>query len=418
MTLAAQIAWRYLFAGRKRFAAFITWISVAGLALGVIVLTVVVSVMNGFDQELRSRLLGTIPHILIDTPVANSSDAKVASLRDDPRVRQSLRFFSGAGMVTQNGVVNPISLYAVDDHGVNVLTQPGQMFQGSGIAMLTTSTLAPPSDGAKASARTNRIVLGAPLARYLRLFPGDSVALVLSIPTATGIKPRLFRFELAGTFEIGAELDSSLAVVHLSAFSDAQWREFGQLGWRLDMHQPMGAAAFARDARTQHPELGVTSWAETYGEFFRAVALEKALMFLVLLMVVAVASFNIVSGQLMVVAEKGSDIAILRTMGAKASLIRRVFVLQGVFIASIGILGGLVIGVVAAANIAKLVQWLASVSSYRLLEGTYFAALPSVVSPWDLLLIAVMAWSLCVLAAWLPARRAANLNPIQALHLG
>ena len=160
----------------------------------------------------------------------------------------------------------------------------------------------------------------------------------------------------------------------------------------------------------------VETWSETYGEFFRAVALEKSLMFLVLLMVVAVASFNIVSGQLMVVSQKQSDIAILRTMGARAGLVRRVFVLQGVFIASIGILGGLLLGVLAALNVAALVRWLASVTSYQLLEGTYFAELPSDVQWSDLLVIAGMSWTLCVLAAWLPARRAANLNPVEALH--
>lgn len=419
MKLSTQIAWRYLFAGRKRFAAFITWISVAGLALGVIVLTVVVSVMNGFDRELRTRLLGTIPHLLVEAP-ATAND-QILSLGDRSDVSRAFRFFSGSGMVTQNGAVNPVSIYALDQEGIQALTAPGALFRSSGLGRLLLSSAAAKATQTNAANepgyQPNGLVMGAPLARHLGLYPGDTLVLVLSEPTASGINPKLFRFQLLGTFEIGAELDSSLVFTNLARFEDEQWSKFGKLGWRVDLHNPMQAGATAIELEASHQDWSLQSWDKTYGEFFRAVALEKSMMFLVLLMVVAVASFNIVSGQLMVVTEKRGDIAILRTMGADAGVIRRVFILQGVFIASIGIVGGLLLGVLAALNVADLVRWLGSISSYRLLEGSYFSALPSVVKPTDLLVIAGMAWSLCVLAAWLPARRAANLNPVQALHM-
>lgn len=411
MSLSTHIAWRYLFAGRKRFAAFITWISVAGLALGVIVLTVVVSVMNGFDRELRTRLLGTIPHLLVEAPVQDNKSMLALQDRDD--VARAFKFFSGSGMVTQNGAVNPVSIYGLDEAGIAALTAPGTLFRGSGLAHLAQSS----TDRGRLQQQANALVMGAPLARHLGLYPGDTVVLVLSEPTATGVNPKLFRFQMIGTFEIGAELDSSLVFTNLARFDDTQWSQFGKLGWRVDLVNPMQAGALADELSSSHSDWQLQSWNQTYGEFFRAVALEKSMMFLVLLMVVAVASFNIVSGQLMVVTEKRGDIAILRTMGADAGLIRRVFILQGVFIASIGIIGGLLLGVLAALNVAEIVRWLGSISSYRLLEGSYFSALPSVVKPADLLVIAGMAWSLCVLAAWLPARRAANLNPVQALHL-
>lgn len=417
MSLSTQIAWRYLFAGRKRFAAFITWISVAGLALGVIVLTVVVSVMNGFDRELRTRLLGTIPHLLVEAPAKDS--AAVLALGDRPDVARAFKFFSGSGMVTQNGAVNPVSIYALDEAGIKSLTAPGALFRGSGLGRLAMGGSAPKANRSQkqVDANANALVMGAPLARHLGLYPGDTLVLVLSEPTATGINPKLFRFQLQGTFEIGAELDSSLVFTNLARFDDSQWSQFGKLGWRVDLVNPMQARSLADQLNLSQSKWQLQSWDQTYGEFFRAVALEKSMMFLVLLMVVAVASFNIVSGQLMVVTEKRGDIAILRTMGADAGLIRRVFILQGVFIASIGIIGGLLLGVLAALNVAEIVRWLGSISSYRLLEGSYFSALPSVVKLMDLLVIAGMAWSLCVLAAWLPARRAANLNPVQALHL-
>ncbi len=411
MSLSTHIAWRYLFAGRKRFAAFITWISVAGLALGVIVLTVVVSVMNGFDRELRTRLLGTIPHLLIEAPAQDNHSVLALQERED--VARAFKFFSGSGMVTQNGAVNPVNIYALDEAGIAALTAPNTLFRGSGLARLAPGV----AEQGQTQQPANALVMGAPLARHLGLYPGDTVVLVLSEPTATGVNPKLFRFQMVGTFEIGAELDSSLVFTNLARFADVQWAQFGKLGWRVDLVNPMQAGALADQLGSSQSDWQLQSWNQTYGEFFRAVALEKSMMFLVLLMVVAVASFNIVSGQLMVVTEKRGDIAILRTMGADAGLIRRVFILQGVFIASIGIIGGLLLGVLAALNVAEIVRWLGSISSYRLLEGSYFSALPSVVKPMDLLVIAGMAWSLCVLAAWLPARRAANLNPVQALHL-
>ena len=400
MSIASHIAWRYLFAGRRRFAAFITWISVAGLALGVVVLTVVVSVMNGFDHELRSRLLGAIPHLLIRNVEPETGAQRLLQLT---QAQSAVRFFEGAGMVTQNGVVNPISFYGLDAAGIDQLTAHG-LFAGSEL-----ERLAEPGDA-------QGIVLGAALARHLGLFPGDPVTVILSTPTATGVKPQLHRFRVVGTFEIGAELDATLGFIHLARFSAQEWTAYGKYGWRVDLDNPMLAQRAAQTLMSAYPQARVETWSETYGEFFRAVALEKSLMFLVLLMVVAVASFNIVSGQLMVVSQKQADIAILRTMGAEAGLVRRVFVLQGVFIATIGILGGLVLGVLAAQNVAALVQWLATVTSYQLLEGTYFAELPSEVQLSDLLVIAVMSWTLCVLAAWLPAQRAANLNPVEALH--
>ena len=238
MSLAADIAWRYLFAGRRRFAAFITWISVAGLALGVIVLTVVVSVMNGFDGELRNRLLGAIPHMMVR---AETDDVDTQRLLQLTGAKSALRFFEGAGMVTQNGVVNPISFYGLDAQGIAHLTaQP--LFADSDLPRLAAAT---DSEG---------IVLGAPLARHLGLFPGDVVAVVLSSPTQTGVKPELHRFRLLGTFEIGAELDATLGFVRprpLQRATVAPLREAGlaRRPRQSDARGPCGAGAQRGPAR-------------------------------------------------------------------------------------------------------------------------------------------------------------------------
>ncbi|MGI9324455.1 MAG: FtsX-like permease family protein [Pseudomonadales bacterium] len=410
MSTSLWIAWRYLFAGRKRFAALITWTSVVGLALGVMVLTVVVSVMNGFDRELRTRLLGAIPHLVVHS-ADTSENIQLEDLAEQlaselPGAKHSITFFQAEGMVTQNGQVSPLSIYGLDSRGLQALTQPGEVFADTGLTALLDSSAA----GARA------IVLGAPLARHLGLIRGDPVALILSEPGTSGPKPKLLRFNLAGTFTIGAELDSSLGVISRHSLTAQERLQLGREGVRIDLNKPILADPTARTLKQQNDDLRISTWTSSYGEFFRAVALEKTLMFLVLSLVVAVATFNIVSGQLMVVSEKQEDIAILRTMGAKASLIRRAFTVQGVLIASLGIISGLALGVLAAANIADWIAWLGEVTSYRLLQGTYFAQLPTEIRGSDLAIIGAIAWSLSLLAAFVPAARAAELNPIAALH--
>lgn len=413
MNLAPWLAWRYLFAGRKRFAALITWTSVIGLALGVMVLTVVVSVMNGFERELRSRLLGAVPHLQLSAAAGAALPEGLPAPAEGkppwPQVVRQLRMFDSQGMITQNGQVSPIALQGFDNEGLAALTAPDSVFAGSGLTALA-------RNGEAVAGSERGIVLGAPLARHLGLLRGDTVVLILSEPVKGGLKPRLLRFALVGTFTLNAELDTSLAVIHSSALPTSLRARVGRESLRLDLAQPTAADRVASRLAASQPELRVTAWTRTYGEFFRAVALEKTLMFLVLLLVVAVATFNIVSGQLMVVAEKQGDIAILRTMGARAAVIRRAFTLQGLIIASLGIFAGLGLGVLAAANISVFIGWLGEMTSYRLLQGTYFAQLPTEVRSSDLLIIGSLAFLLSLLAAFIPAARAADLNPVEALH--
>jgi lipoprotein-releasing system permease protein len=404
-SVALSLALRYLRKRRRKFAAFITWVSVIGLSLGVLVLTVVLSVMNGFDAELKTRILGTVPHILL--PERTAAEVAVAALQDHPEIRSVDDFFTGAGMVTRGGGVHPVSVYGIvagEDGGLSQLSQ--HMVDGS------LADLDNPG---------RNLIMGAPLANLLGLLAGDQLALVLSEPTPAGLNPQLLRFHLAGTFELGAELDYSLVLLAIDdlpgALEDpASVERFGSRGVRLQLSNPLLAAGVAAELSQQHPDWRIESWASSYGELFQAVRLEKALMFLILLLVVAVAAFNIVSGQMMIVTDKKSDIAILRTMGATASTIHRTFLLQGLIVSTFGILFGLLGGVLAANWISDLVAILKDWFGFGLLDGTFFVEVPSRVESMDLFLIGALSWSLCLFSAWLPARRAARLNPIEGLH--
>jgi len=400
LATAGWIALRYLRARRREFATFITRVSVIGLSLGVLVLTVVVSVMNGFDAELKRRILGTVPHVLLEEH--DIAEPAVAELRNSAGVRALYNFFVGAGMVTVKGSVTPVAVYGIDGSALGGMpTISDNLTYGSLADLLETP---------------RGLLLGRPLATHLGLLPGDSVVLVVSEPDAAGVRPRILRFELVGVFEIGAELDYTLVIVPMAALVEEGLVDTGVRGVRITLADPLAAAGYAAGLRHAHPDWEVVSWADSYGELFQAVRLEKVLMFLILLMVVAVAAFNIVSGQTMAVADKRSDIAILSTMGATRRLILRVFLLQGLVISSLGITVGLLAGVLVASYIGEILAGAEEIFGFRLLEGTYFVKVPSVILGSDLLVIGLLSWSLCLISAYLPARRAANLNPVDGLH--
>lgn len=396
------MGWRYLLSQRGEYAAFISWVSVIGLALGVAVLIVVISVMNGFDQELRSRILGTVPHVVILAPDQN---AALPELDADVGVRAVFPFFEADGMVARNGGVNAVAVYGLDARGIAALdVLRDNMRQGSLQALVDTP---------------GSLIMGAPLARYLGLFQGDSVNLVLTAPAGNTIKPRIERFQLAGTFEIGAELDYGLALI---GYADARQRGLaatGRFGTRLMLVDPLVIDPTVAALRAQLPaEWQIVDWRADFGELFRAVRLEKAMMFLLLLLIVAVAAFNIVSAQTMLVHERRADIAILRTMGASGGLILRMVLVQGLSVATLGIGLGVALGVALAYRVTETVAALEQLFGARLLDAFYLDELPALIRVSDIVTISAMSLALCFVSALLPARRAAALHPADALHGG
>ncbi len=398
--LAWSLARRLLTHSENRFARFVTWVSFIGLALGVMVLTVVITVMNGFDGELKSRLLRAVPHITIADATAQDPAFTVA--REQSGVNSVHSYFRGLGAISIASQVQPISLYAVSDEGIDALDYIAQHMVDGSIGNLAGNAVG--------------ILLGAPLARYLSLEIGDNLVVLAVENRNESVAPKLLRFTLAGTFELGAEPDYSLAVANLARLPREEWLQLGDHGLQVQLHDALMAPRVAVELAAQLPQWDIDSWNSTYGELFAAVRMEKSMMFILLLLVVAIASFNIIAGQTMMVNDKRASIAILRTMGGKASLIRRVFLLQGIGIGVTGTLLGLGLGILCAFNINEILLLVQSFTGMHLLDGSFFVEVPVLVQASDLLVIAALSCGLCLLSAWSPARRAAQLDPVQGLH--
>lgn len=397
MNVAWDIAVRYLRTGRQGYVSFITWVSFLGLLLGVLVLTVVVSVMNGFDHELKTRLLQAIPHVVIEDMESLSPETF-----DDPDVIARYPYFETVGMVGRGSAVQPVSVLGLDAAGLDAMREVG--------AAMTSGEL----DNLLATPGT--LILGAPLARHMGVGMGDRVAVTLPAASAGKVRPQVLAFRVGGTFSLGSELDYGLVLVAMRDVPESIRANSGEHGVQLRLQNPLDAERVRSMLRIALPEARITTWMERYGELFRAVQLEKAMMFVLLLLVVAVAAFNIISGQVMLIREKASAIAILRTMGARASDVAMIFLLQGIMIAAAGIFSGLALGVLATVNINQLVGALESLFGVRFLEGTYFVEIPFLIQGLDLGLIGGLAAVICLLAAYVPAQRAKRIHPVQGLH--
>jgi len=389
-TPSLWIALRYLVTHRRRYASFISWVSIVGLALGVAVLIVVISVMNGFDAELKRRILGAVPHLQLDAAALDDIDV----VQKLPGVSSAFAFFEADGMVARGGAVNPVAIHGLDEVGLGA------------VPMLGTIDLDP--GGA---------ALGAPLARYLGLRAGDDFILVTSTPAGDTIRPRIERVRLDATFEVGAELDFGLVLMRLDDIHARNLLATGKEGLRIVLDDPMAVGEIRRQLEAEHPGLTISmDWRDQFGELFRAVRIEKGMMFLLLLLIVAVAAFNIISAQTMLVNDKRADIAILTTMGASSGVVMRVVLIQGLVVAVLGIGLGLAFGLALSMNVTETMGVVESLIGARLIDGTFFDEIPVRILVSDLAVIVVMSLGLCAISCLHPARRAAALNPAEVLH--
>jgi lipoprotein-releasing system permease protein len=380
-----------------------------GLALGVLAMIVVLSVMNGFQKEMSSRILGLVPHAAIfGAQPLDDWQAVAAAAKRNPQVLAAVPFAELEGMLSYRGAMQPIQLQGIDpelESQVSIIAE--HMTQGR-LGDLQAGEFG--------------VVIGEITARRFQLKLGDRLALI--VPEASsvpgGITPRMQAVNVVGVFKVGAELDGSLALLHVADAAQVQRLQSGQVpGIRLKLHDlyqaPQVSAAIVSALGEGYR---ASDWTQTQGSLFSAMKMEKTMIGLLLLLIVAVAAFNIIATLIMVVADKGGDIAILRTLGATPRQIMTIFMVQGTVIGLVGTLIGAALGIVAALNVSQLVGWIERLSGQQVLSSdVYFISnLPSELLLADVLLICGAAFALSFLATLYPSWRAAGIQPAEALR--
>lgn len=403
--LSVFIGSRYVRARRRnQFISFISLTSMLGLSLGVLALIVVLSVMNGFREEMGTRILGLVPHAVVHGDAPMDDWQAVAHIaKQAPDVLAAAPITRVDGMLSYRGGMQPLQIHGVDpamEGEVSSVTQ--HMYSGE------VADLQPGEFG---------IILGNITARRFGLGVGDKVTLIIPEPSESvaGVTPRLQRMTVVGTFGVGAEIDGSMAMIHRSdAAALKRWPEGSVEGVRLRL----GSVYQAESVTPQLQQLlgnewQVENWTHTQGSLFSAMQMEKTMVGLLLMLIIAVAAFNIVATLIMVVTDKRTDIAILRTLGMTPKEIMAIFMVQGSLIGVVGTSIGVFFGVLLALNITDLMAWVERMGGSSL----YFAnGLPSKLEVSDVLMVAAVALVLSFLATLYPAWRAAQTEPAEALR--
>jgi len=395
---------------RNHFISFISLISMLGMALGVMALIVVLSVMNGFQKEIRARMLGASPHleIVADGGRINDWQPILERVSQQTQVAAAAPYVAGQGMLSFGQSVQGVMVRGIDPAREVAITDLANKIKYGDLNALRSTEFG--------------IVLGSDLARALGVRLDQKVMLIAPQGSITpaGMVPRLKQFRVVGIFEIGmAPYDNSLALIHIN---DAQ--KLFQLGDSVTgisskLNNIDLAPQVAQTLQQQLPrDLYANDWTHQNSNYFRAVQMEKKMMFIILSLIVAVAAFNIVSTLVMAVTDKQADIAILRTLGASPRSIMKIFMVQGVLIGLIGTLAGVLSGVLLAANINSVIVSIESIFSVQFLakDVYYISDFPHEIRVGEVVLVAGISFLISLLATLYPSYRASKTQPAEALR--
>jgi len=399
---------------RNRFISINSLVSMIGIAVGVWALIVVLSVMNGFQREVRERILGVASHVQI-TGAGNRLGEwqKIAQLSSkEPHVLAAAPFVQAQAMLAAGQAVRGALIRGILPDQEETVAD-----FGSHMRLGKLDALKPGEYG---------VVLGADLARALGVLPRDKIVLVApqGLVTPAGVVPRLKQFTVVGIFEAGiADADAALALVHMKDAQTLYQLGDDVTGVRLKLDDLFIAREVAQDisqklANTTSQDIYASDWTRTHANFFRAVAIEKRMMFLILALIVLVAAINIISTLVVAVKDKQADIAILRTLGARPGSVMQIFVVQGMIIGVIGTLIGVAFGIVTALNIDVIVPAIENVLGFKFLSKDVYLIpeLPSDLQSADVISITLMALALSFVATLYPSWSAARTNPAEALR--
>ncbi len=395
---------------RNHFISFISLTSMLGIALGVTALITVLSVMNGFEKELKTRILGMASHISINALAGIDLDWQTMERRlaKHPKVVGTAPFVQAEAMLTRGRNVRGALIRGIDPAAEPRVSEIRDYMKLGDLNELRDGSF--------------RILLGLGLARVLGVSVGDKVTLISpqAKVTPAGILPRLRRFTVAGIFEVGhGQYDSGLGIIHIADAKRMFRLDDQSTNIRVKLSDLYLAPAIGKEfARALGPGYWVRDWTQVHTNFFRALKTEKTVMFVILTLIVAVAAFNIVSTLIMVVTDKQADIAILRTLGASPRSIMQIFIVQGTVVGLLGTALGMAGGIALALNVENIVPAIETLFDTEFLPETvyYISEVPSDLRRDDVLYITIVAFAMSILATIYPAWRASRTQPAQALR--
>jgi len=408
--LAGFIGWRYTRARRRdHFISFIALISLLGMILGVAALIVVMSVMNGFEAELRNRILAVVPHGFIEARDGRLRDWQ--SVADDvaktPGFIAAAPYIGGSVMLANRGPVRGAQLWAIVPSYEQRVSAVQQYVVDGRFENLTSVPFG--------------IALGDIAARNLGVMVGDTVDVILPKVTVTpmGIFPREKRFKVVAIFRSGSQLDGTTAFINLQDGQRLYQMGDAVGGLRVAVRDLFDAAPLLQRWNNAHQrQYVVRDWSQTQGSLFKSVKMEKTMVSLLLFVIVAIAAFNIISILTMMVNDKRADIAVLRTMGASPRAVMTIFIVQGALIGCAGVVIGALLGTPLALNAGAIVAFFEQTFGAHIFDpSVYFVTrIPSVVVPVEIIRVCCIAWVLSLLATLYPAWRAAQIQPAEALR--